>query len=50
MGWWSLPDNASVTLGDEALDATYDYLEKLSRLYEKELQRKHSTIDREHRV
>jgi len=40
MGWWSLPEDSSVYLGDEVMDVTYTYLEQLVALYGEALQRK----------
>ena len=44
MGWWQLPGNKSINLGDEAFEATYEHLETLSVLYQESFQRK-ITID-----
>jgi hypothetical protein len=40
MGWWSLDDNISLEIGDEALDETYDYIKRISEIYERDKKRK----------
>ena len=39
MGWWSPPKDPSIRIGDEVMDRTYDYLERLAALYREGLKR-----------
>jgi Immunity protein 26 len=42
MGWWSYENDKSVLLGDEVMDATYDYFERLRDLYAERVHRRPS--------
>jgi hypothetical protein len=45
MGWWSFPEDESVVVADEVMDATYDYFERVTALYEEALKRKPSIAE-----
>lgn len=40
MGWWSSEEESDLVVGDEALDITHDYIQRLVDLYEEGIQRR----------
>ena len=39
MGWWSIPGNEEACVGDEVLDMTYNYIEKIAEVYREQMRR-----------
>jgi len=47
MGWWAIPGNETVEVGDDVFSATYRYLEEITEMYQEGLGRRLTVADLE---